>query len=102
MEHFSLLSTPLTRLTRKRVKFKWDEKCGQSFKELKNRLITTPVLTLPITGVGYVVFNDASRQGLRCVLMQVGRVIVYVSHQLKKYEANYPIHDLELVAIVFA
>ena len=45
----------------KRVKFEWDEKCEQSFQELKNHLITTPVLTLPTIGAGYVVFSDASR-----------------------------------------
>ena len=48
-----------------------------------------------------MVFNDVSRQGLGCVLMQNGRVIAYASHQLKKHEANYPTHDLELAAIVF-
>ena len=47
-------------------------------------------------------FSDASRQGLGCVLMQDGRVIVYASLQLKKHETNYPTHDLELVAVVFA
>ena len=47
-------------------------------------------------------FSDASRQGLECVLIQAGRVIAYASRQLKKHEANYPTHDLELIAIVFA
>ena len=101
VEHFSLLFTPLTRLTWKRVKFECDEKCEQSFKELKNRLITTPVLTLSTTGAGYVVFSDASRQGFGCVLIQTSRVIAYASHQLKKHEANYPTHDLELAVVVF-
>ena len=101
-EHFSLLFAPLTRLTRKGVKFEWEERCEQSFQELKNCLITTLVLTLPINGVGYVIFNDASRQDLGCVLMQDGRVITYASRQLKKYETNYPTHDLELAVVVFA
>ena len=34
--------------------------------------------------------------------MQNGRMIAYVSRQLKKYETNYPTHDLELAAVVFA
>ena len=102
MKHFSLLFVPLTRLTRKGVKFEWDEKCEQSFQELKNRLITFPIITLPTIGVGYVVFSDASRQCLRCVLMQGGRVIAYTSCQLKKHESNYPTHDLELTVVVFA
>ena len=61
MEHFSLIFTPLTRLTRKGVKFEWDKKCEQSFQKLKNCLITAPILTLSIVGVRYVVFNDVSR-----------------------------------------
>ena len=49
-----------------------------------------------------MVYSDTSRQGLRCVLMQDGRVIAYASRQLKKHEKNYPTHDLELAAVVFA
>ena len=75
MEHFSLISTSLTRLTQKRVKFEWDEKFEQCFQEAKNRLITASVLTFSTTGVKYVVFSDASKQGLGCVFMQDGRVI---------------------------
>ena len=102
VEHFSLLVAPLTRLTKKRVKYEWSEDCEQSFQKLKSRLTMAPVLALPTPGVEYVVFSDASRQGLRCVLMQDGRVIAYASHQLKKHETNYPTHDLELAAVVFA
>ena len=42
------------------------------------------------------------RQGLGCVLMQRGRVISFASRQLKPHERNYPIHDLELAAVIFA
>ena len=45
---------------------------------------------------------DASRDGLGCVLMQFERVVTYGSIQLKNHEKNYPTHDFELVAIVFA
>jgi ribonuclease HI len=48
------------------------------------------------------IYCDASRQGLGCVLMQDGKVISYASHQLRKYEENYPTHDLELAAVVHA
>ena len=49
-----------------------------------------------------MVYNDASRQGLGCVLMQNDRVIAYASRQLKNHEEKYPTHDLELAAVVFA
>ena len=49
-----------------------------------------------------MVFLDASRVGLGCALMQRGKVIAYASRQLKVNELNYPTHDLELAAVVFA
>ena len=49
----------------------------QSFEELKDRLTSAPVLALPNGRDGFVVYSDASRQGLGCVLMQNDRVIAY-------------------------
>ena len=92
----------MTRLTLKGESFDWNDKCEESFQELKNRLTTTPVLITPVSGEKYTVFYDASRVGLGCVLMQKGRVVAYASRQLKKHEENYPTHDLELAAVVFA
>ena len=61
------------------MKYEWSEDCEQSFQELKSRLTIAPILALPIPSVEYVVFSDASRQGLGCVLMQNGRIIAYTS-----------------------
>ena len=69
VKDFSRLASPLTRLTRKGVKFVWNETCEKSFQELKVRLTTAPVLIIPERGVGYVVYCDASQEGLGCVLM---------------------------------
>ncbi|KAL0385909.1 UNVERIFIED_CONTAM: Transposon Ty3-I Gag-Pol polyprotein [Sesamum radiatum] len=74
-------------------------RCAQSFEELKRRLTSAPILALPSGDGGYVVYTDASRQGLGCVLMQHGKVIAYASRQLRPHEMNYPTHDLELAAI---
>ena len=60
------------------------------------------MLTLPSGTDGYSVYCDASKVGLDCVLMQNGKVVAYASRQLKKHEQNYPVHDLEIVAVVFA
>ena len=49
-----------------------------------------------------MVYSDASRQGLGCVLMQHEKVIAYAFRQLKPYERDYPTHNLELAAVVFA
>ena len=47
-------------------------------------------------------YCDSSRAILGCVLMQFGRVVAYGSLRLKNHEQNYPTHDMELVAVVFA
>ena len=64
--------------------------------------MSAPVFTLPSGTKGFVIYSDASKNGLECVLMQNRRVIAYTSLQLKLYAQNYPTHDLELTAIVFA
>jgi len=102
IEGFSTIAIPMTRLTRKETKWEWTDECEQSFQELKKRLTTALVLTLPSGTEGFVVYSDASGKGLGCVLMQHGKVIAYASRQLKTHEINYPVHDLELAAVVFA
>ena len=59
-------------------------------------------MALPEGSDDFVVYSDTSSLGLGCVLMQRGKVIAYASRQLKDYEKNYPTHDLELAAVVFA
>jgi hypothetical protein len=61
-----------------------------------------PVLSLPEENKPYALYIVASKEGLGVVLMQDPKVISYSSCKLKLYEVNYPTHNLELVAIVFA
>ena len=86
VEGFLKIATSLTNLLKKDHKFEWSNTCQRSFEELRQRLTTAPVLALPSGKDSYVVYSDASRQGLGCVLMQNGRVIAYASRQLKKHE----------------
>ncbi|KAL2231154.1 UNVERIFIED_CONTAM: Transposon Tf2-12 polyprotein [Sesamum indicum] len=102
VEGFSIIAGPLTKLLRKGVEFQRTEQCQQSFDELKKRLTSNPIMVLPSGSGGYIVYTDASKQGLGCVLMQNGKVIAYASRQLRNHELNYPTHDLELAAIVHA
>ena len=99
---FSMTMAPMTRLFQKNVRFEWSEKCQASFEKLKAFLTEAPVLTQSTYGKEYVIFSDASLNGLGCVLMQEGKVVTYASMQLKPRENNYPTHDLKLAAIVFA
>ncbi|WMV24317.1 hypothetical protein MTR67_017702 [Solanum verrucosum] len=102
VEGFSSIASPLTSLTQKKAKFLWSKACEKSFQELKDRLTSTLVLTLLEGTDGFVVYCDASKVGLGCVLMKNGKVIAYASRQLKVHGKNYPTHDLELAAVVFA
>jgi len=102
VEGFSKNMGPLTQLTHKDRPFIWFDKYEASFEEMKRRLTTTPVLIVPDTGKAFKVFCDASYPGLRCVLMQEKRAVAYASQQLRVHEKNYPTHDIELVAVVFA
>ncbi|GKC13271.1 reverse transcriptase domain-containing protein [Tanacetum coccineum] len=87
---------------RKNQKYVWGVEQEEAFQTLKNNLCDAPILTLPDGVEDFVVYCDASNQGLGCVLMQRGKVIAYASRQLKIHEKNYTTHDLELGAVVFA
>jgi hypothetical protein len=101
-QDFSKIAKPMTQLLEKGKEFKWSEECQASFEELRKRLTLDPILTLPDITRSFDIYYDASRSGLGCVLMQVGKVVSYASQKLRKHEVNYSTHDLELVALVHA
>ncbi|GJX35650.1 putative reverse transcriptase domain-containing protein [Tanacetum coccineum] len=100
--NFSKIAKPLTSLTQKNQKYEWGKEQEEAFQTLKDNLCNAPILSLPDGSKEFVVYCDASNQGLGCVLMQRGKVIAYASRQLKIHEKNYTTHDLELGAVVFA
>ena len=79
IEGFSKIARPLTNLTQKGVKFEWTEACERSFRELKEKLASAPVLVTPSGSEGFTIYCDASKDGLGCVLTQNKRVIAYGS-----------------------
>ena len=60
------------------------------------------MLTLQIEGKENVYYYHFSHSGLGCLLIKEGKVISNEFWKFKPHELNYPTHDLELVAIVFA
>jgi hypothetical protein len=100
IEGFSKISKSMTELLEKDKKFEWAPACEASFLELKKRLMTAPILVMSDMEKSFSIYCDASGQGLGCVLMQDGHVVAYASWQLRKHEAHYPTHDLELAAVV--
>ncbi|KAI4310675.1 hypothetical protein MLD38_035634 [Melastoma candidum] len=69
VEGFSKIVAPMTKLLRKDVRFEWTKSCEVSFEELKARLTSAPILIMPNRPSGFVVYCDASAQGLGGVLM---------------------------------
>jgi hypothetical protein len=102
IENFSKIAKPMTELLKKNKKFEWSEKAEEAFQLLKTKLTAAPVLALLDTSTEFIIYCEASLQGLGCVLMQDGHVVAYASRQLKPHELNYPTHDLELAAMVHA
>ncbi|GJZ80463.1 putative reverse transcriptase domain-containing protein [Tanacetum coccineum] len=100
--NFSKIAKPLTLLTQKNKKYEWGVEQEKAFQNLKSNLYDAPILSLPDGVEDFVVYCDASNQGLGCVLMQRGKVIAYASRQLKIHEKNYTTHDLKLGVVVFA
>ncbi|GKE67235.1 putative reverse transcriptase domain-containing protein [Tanacetum coccineum] len=99
---FSKIAKSLTKLTQKNKKYSWGKEQESAFQLLKQKLCKTPILALPEGNDDFVVYCDASLQGLGAVLMQREKVIAYASQQLKPHKENYTTHDLELGAVVFA
>jgi hypothetical protein len=102
IEGFSKIARPMTALLAKKVEFKWTPACQESFEMLKKKLIISLVFIPRDVHKPFSVYCDASYTGLGCVLMQEGRVVAYLSRQLKIHEKNYPTHDLELAAVFHA
>jgi hypothetical protein len=102
IEGFFKIAKPMTSLLEKGREFKWDEKCQESFDQLKKRLMSPLVLVMPDLQKEFDIYCDACGQGFGFVLMREGHVIAYASRQLRKQELNYPTHDLELAVVVHA
>ncbi|KAI3754853.1 hypothetical protein L1987_54645 [Smallanthus sonchifolius] len=102
IEGFSKISQPLTALTQKGKAYNWGDNQESAFQHLKQKLCSAPILALSEGTYDFVVYCDASIQGLGCVLMQREKVITYASRQLNIHEKNYTTHDLELGVVIFA
>ncbi|GJZ45289.1 putative reverse transcriptase domain-containing protein [Tanacetum coccineum] len=83
IEGYSKIAKLMTKLTQKKVAFKWGDKKEAAFQTLKNKFCCAPILALPQGAENFIVYYNASHKGLGAVLMQNEKVIVYASRQLK-------------------
>ena len=103
--NFSQIAKPLTNLTKKSVRFKWDKDCQRAFQLLKEKLVAAPVLSYPMREWGkFTLDTDASDFAMGAVLSQVqnaeDRVIAYASKTLSSEQQNYCATKKELLAVV--
>nr|GFD37372.1 putative reverse transcriptase domain-containing protein [Tanacetum cinerariifolium] len=94
IKDFLKIAKSLTELTQKNKNYIWEEDQELAFQLLKQKLCEAPILALPEGNDDFVVYCDASHQGLGAVLMEIEKVIAYASQQLKPNEENYTTHDL--------
>ena len=101
------ISRPLTALTRKDVTFEWTEEWEVAFGEVKQRLVSAPVLRPPDLTKPFQLWIDASERGFGAVLEQKGQdgckhPIAYASRATNEAERKYAPTELEVAALVFA
>ena len=103
--NFSQIAKPLTNLTKKSVRFKWDKDCQRAFQLLKEKLVSAPVLSYPVRDGGKFTLDiDASDFAMGAVLSQEQngeeRVIAYASKTLSSEQQNYCATKKELLSVV--
>ena len=103
---YATISAPLTGLRKKNVPFHWTAEHQKAFEALKEATSTAPVLTLPHATSMYSITTDASEVGIGAVLhittAEGNKPVAFYSRALSPAERNYPVHDLEMLAIITA
>ena len=103
---FSFIAAPMTDLLKHECKWHWDAKHQEAFEQLKTAMVSAPVLLMPDVTKPFHVYADASQFAVGAVLMQdhgAGlQPVAYESRKLTPAEQNYPIHEIELLAVINA
>eukprot|EP00731_Ephydatia_muelleri_P003023 Em0001g3023a len=106
VRNFAAIVAPLVKLTEKGHVWHWSSDCDAAFLQLKERLVTSPILGYPVFNQPFMVDTDASGEGLGAVLSQyvsgVERVIAFASRSLSKAERKYCATRREMLALVWA
>ena len=104
IQNVSHIAAPFTRLTKRNVKYIWDESCQIAFETLKEKLCSSPILAYPKPCLKYILDTNASDVGIGAVLSQVQdgkeRVIAYASKKLNAQQQRYSVTRRELLAVI--
>jgi hypothetical protein len=104
---FSDIATPLFDLTKKDQRhYNWQDVHQYSFEQLREALLTGPVLQLPDHNKDWIMYCDACGTSIGGVLAQHDdkgdiRPVLFMSHKLGGAELNWPVHDKEMYAIIY-
>lgn len=106
IKNFSGKIAPLTQLTRKNIKWVWNSEADSAFRELKECLVSAPVLSCPDFNRPFILQTDASNLALGAVLSQEfpegEKAIAYASRTLSASERNYSVTEKECAAVLWA
>lgn len=106
LPNFAERVAPITELIKKSSKFEWSKECESAFLEIKELLVSAPVLQCPDYDLPFQVQTDASAFGIGAVLVQPHpdgeRVISYLSRSLTKQERNFSTTERECLAVLWA
>ena len=94
--------TPLVRLTKKDMPFVWSSECQEASEQLKEYLISAPVLAMPDFSKAWELVSDGCGFAIGVVLLQEGRAVAYYARSLSSAERNYHATDQELLGCVDA
>ena len=89
--------TPLVRLTLEDMPFVWSSECHEASKQLKEYLVSAPVLAMPDFSKAWELVSDACGFAIGAVLLQEGRPVAYYARSLSSAEKNYHATDQELL-----
>ncbi|CAF1183413.1 unnamed protein product [Didymodactylos carnosus] len=109
IQNYATIAEPLLQLIRVKRSpvFVWIPECQDSFDELKQNLITSPIISYSDFNHPFILQLDASDYGLGAVLAQKGspdgeeHVIAYASRTLNESERKYSATERECLAIVW-
>ena len=104
IKKFSVIASPLHKLTQKDVKFKWGAGCQEAFERLKAALISAPILSYPDFSLDFILDTDACMEGSGAVLSQLvdgqEKVVAYFSKKFSKAQRQYSVTRQELLAVI--